>query len=412
MAAAIDRLSPDDLMSLDGDAGTVPMQVGGILWLEPGRLRSDDLRAQLERRLPAAPRLRQVVRRLPFGCGRPAWADDPAFDLDNHLETVRTADDGELVRLATGLLVQALPGGRPPWAARLALAPDGTVRAVVLVVHHVLADGLAALALLTALTDGPDPAGRPFPLPLPTRRHLVADNLGGRLAAVRRLPAALAEVVMALRMLRATGTVPQSSLNRPTGGGRGLVTVARELEAVRAAAHARGGSVNDAALAVVAGALRTVLVSRGEDPERFVISVPFAYHAAGTATGNASAVMPLPVRARGGIGPQHDRHERTRSGGDGVAGRMPGRADRPAHGGDRQPDPGVRRPLLRRAALAHRDGRCRLLARPGRGRGRPGRRARRPPAPLNPAASILPSRPEPTRETHGLAMTDAPVMPL
>lgn len=295
----VDRLSPDDLMSLHGDAGTVPMQVGGILWLEPGGLSPEQLLAHLAARVPAAPRLRQVIRWLPPGSGRPVWVDDPAFRLEDHVRPVTVRSDADVPGLATALLTEPLPGDRSPWAARLAVAPDGTVRAVVVVVHHVLADGLAAIALLAGLADGPQPAPRDFPRPLPPAAELVADNLRGRLAGVRRLPSAVLELGMALRLVASSGSVAPTSLNRPTGAARRFVTVTRDLAAVREAAHACGGSVNDAALAVVAGALRTVLVARGEDPSAFVISVPFAFHAPGTATGNASAVMPLRIPAGG-----------------------------------------------------------------------------------------------------------------
>jgi WS/DGAT/MGAT family acyltransferase len=295
----VDRLSADDLMSLHGDAGTVPMQVGGILWLEPGRVRPEELLAHLARRLPAAPRLRTVMHRVPRGCGRPVWVDDPGFRLDDHVASAPVGGDADVEALATAALTDPLPLDRPPWAGRLAVSGDGSVRAVILVVHHVLADGMAALGVLAALADGAEPEDDEFPRPLPSRADLVADNLRGRLAGVRRLPSALLELGMAVRLMAASGTVPPTSLNQPTGARRTLVTVTRDLSEVRAAAHDSGGSVNDAALAVIAGALRTVLVRRGEDPEGFVFSVPFAYHAPGTATGNASAVMPLRVPAVG-----------------------------------------------------------------------------------------------------------------
>ncbi len=196
MAAAIDRLSADDLMSLDGDHGTVPMQVGGVLWLDHGRLRPDELRAHLAARLPAAPRLRQVMRRVPPGCGRPVWVDDPGFDLDAHLAVRPAAGDTEVDDLAIALLTTPLPRDRPLWAATMAVAADGSVRAFVLVVHHVLADGLAALAVLAALADGSAPPPGVFPQPLPSRAALRADNIAGRLAGLRRLPVAAWELVM------------------------------------------------------------------------------------------------------------------------------------------------------------------------------------------------------------------------
>ena len=41
--------------------------------------------AAARRAVHAVPRLRQRLRRAPPGCGRPFWADDPAFDLRHHV---------------------------------------------------------------------------------------------------------------------------------------------------------------------------------------------------------------------------------------------------------------------------------------------------------------------------------------
>nr|WP_300150037.1 wax ester/triacylglycerol synthase domain-containing protein [Propionicimonas sp.] len=295
----IERLSGDDLMSLDGDHGTVPMQVGAILWFGPDAPGVDALVEHLAGRLPAVPRLRQVIRRTPLGCGRPIWVDDAGFRLAGHLSVAPVEDPQQVDRLALDLLAVRLPRNRPLWAGRIVTGPDGSVLALVLVVHHVLADGLAALALLGALADGADVPAPAFPRPVPSRRDLTMENLRGRVAGLRTLPMVARQLVMAVRLLVAGGAAPRTSLNRPTGTRRVVYSVSRELETVREAAHASGGTINDAALAVVSGAVRRLLAGRGEDVAELVISVPFAFHAPGGAEGNASAVMPLRLPATG-----------------------------------------------------------------------------------------------------------------
>lgn len=298
----IDRLSADDLMALAGDHGTVPMQVGGVLWFGADAPGVDGLTRHLSERLPAAPRLRQVFGPLPFGCGRPVWVDDPCFVLGEHLQAVEVSGSDQVDRVALDLLAARLPRDRPLWAARIVTGPDGAVLALVLVVHHVLADGLAALALLAMLADGPEPAARPFPAPAPTRRELARDNLRGRLAGLRHLPGVVVQLGMALRLLAAGGRAPHTALNRPTGTRRVLGTVSAGLEDVRRAAHSHGGTVNDAVLAAATGALGTLLGRRGEHPQELVVSVPFGYRSPGQITGNASAVMPLRLPVRGDLG--------------------------------------------------------------------------------------------------------------
>jgi len=300
--AGLDRLSADDLMSLAGDHGTVPMQVGGVLWFGVDAPGVAELTRHLSDRLPAAPRLRQVFGPLPFGCGRPVWTDDPGFALAEHLRAVAVSGPQDVEQVALDLLAARLPRDRPLWAGRIVTGPDGAVLALVLVLHHVVADGLAALALLASLADGPEPSDVGFPRPVATRRELAVDNLRGRLAALRGLPGVALQLAMAVRLLVAGGRAPRTSLNRPTGTRRALGTVHADLEEVRRAAHRHGGTVNDAALAVTTGALRTLLEGRGEQPADLVVSVPFAYRAPGQVTGNASAVMPLRLPASGDPG--------------------------------------------------------------------------------------------------------------
>lgn len=292
----IDRLSPDDLMSLAGDHGTVPMQVGGILWFGADAPRPEELERHLAAHLPTVPRLRQVIRRLPLGCGRPIWADDPGFRLPAHLAMI-AGEAADVHRIALDLLAAPLPQDRPLWAGRIVTGPDGGAVALILVVHHVLADGLAALAVLAALADGPERAVEERPTP--SKRELALDNLRGRLGAIRKLPDMAVQLVMAVRLLAGGGRAPQTSLNRRTGSRRRLGEATGDLRQIRQAAHHAGGTVNDAALAVVAGAVRRLLEQRGEDVAELVISVPFAFHAPGGAVGNASAVMPLRLPVTG-----------------------------------------------------------------------------------------------------------------
>ena len=91
------------------------------------------------------------------------------------------------------------------------------------------------------------------------------------------------------------------SLNVPVSGYHRLLLVRADLEGARAAAHARGGTINDLVLAAVAGGARRVLASRGELSPGLVLraSVAASVRAAADqqATGNRVGVMivPLPV---------------------------------------------------------------------------------------------------------------------
>ena len=63
---------------------------------------------------------------------------------------------------------------------------------MVLVMHHVLADGIGGLATLAQLVDGATaPVSVPFPQAPPSRSELFADAVAHRLTMVRSLPRAV-----------------------------------------------------------------------------------------------------------------------------------------------------------------------------------------------------------------------------
>jgi diacylglycerol O-acyltransferase / wax synthase len=143
--------------------------------------------------------------------------------------------------------------------------------------HHAIADGLAAVALIASLFDlqpgAPDPPAEAWtPQAPPPARALLVDSLRTRTAAVAstlRHPLRLGRGVgLALLdsalFLRQWSAAPRTSLNRPLGSARRIRVLHLDLEKLRTAAHAHGARVNDAVLAIVAGGLRQVLVSRGE----------------------------------------------------------------------------------------------------------------------------------------------------
>jgi diacylglycerol O-acyltransferase / wax synthase len=137
--------------------------------------------ADLDRRLHLAPRLRQVLVRPRRGLGPPAWADDTRFDIGRHVRarTVRPpGDEAALLALCAELNQPPLERSRPLW--ELWLLPglaDGNV-GVLFRLHHTVADGVAAMAMMGALLQAA-PGAAPPPGP-PWRRlcALIPMNAG------------------------------------------------------------------------------------------------------------------------------------------------------------------------------------------------------------------------------------------
>ncbi|MGO8959409.1 MAG: wax ester/triacylglycerol synthase domain-containing protein [Streptosporangiaceae bacterium] len=317
MAGSVDRASALDMMELATDFGPVPMQVGAVLVFEAGTgLDARAVRDVLAARTCGIPRLRQRLMRAPPGCGRPVWVDDTRFDVSQHIAEVSCSppgDEAALLQVAADLVSSPLPAGRPPWAATLVTGLADQAPALIVVFHHVLADGMGGLAVLASLVDGAVPgddgalcAGPvDFPRPAPSSRQLAADAAGSRLRAVRHLARAPAQLRDALSELRprATGRASRCSLNRPVGARRKFAVTRAELAQVRAAGRDCDGTVNDVVLAAVGDALTALLASRGERADRFVVSVPVSGRGQATAVqlGNQVGIIPVPLPTAGSL---------------------------------------------------------------------------------------------------------------
>jgi diacylglycerol O-acyltransferase / wax synthase len=312
----VDRASPADLMQLATDVGPAPMHVGAVLILGTGPGFSvAEAQRLLGERIRAIPRLRQRLRRAPPGCGRPFWADDPAFDLRRHVRQLPCPPPGDeraLLEVAAAVTGEPLPRSRALWSAAFVTGLAGGCTGLVIVMNHVLADGIGGLAVLARLVDespGPPP-GHPerarFPVPAPGARTLAADAWTGRArrlthpaSSVRTIRQGLAELGGA----RPPRRLPATSLNRPTGPQRRIDVIAADLAAVRDLGHAHGGTVNDVILAAIAGALRALLASRGEELDLVTVSVPVSARqvTTGGRLGNQVGVMPVALPVGGDL---------------------------------------------------------------------------------------------------------------
>ena len=145
------------------------------------------------------PPFRRRIVAVPLGLGHPVWVEDPDFDLARHVDRVVLDPPGDDRSLATAIGAfagTALPRDRPLWAIRVVEGLDGDRIAVVVKLHHAVADGSAAVALLRnvveAATVVPDPSPAPDPWTpeaLPGRGRLVAPRPPSTSAGPEGFPA-------------------------------------------------------------------------------------------------------------------------------------------------------------------------------------------------------------------------------
>jgi diacylglycerol O-acyltransferase len=250
------------------------------------------------------------------------WIDDPDFDIDAHVRhSSLPAPRGkhELQKFVAEMASSPLNPARPRWEFNLVDTARGN-SALVVRIHHAIADGIALLGVIHSLTDATANAPEHGSLEAVSedahddwrragRRRLLADasstrsrdvalasiRLGGHLwgqylglrndpASIRdyaRVAAAIAQEIGKLALL------PNDSPTRFKGKPGTVKRVAWSepiaLPDIKAVGKVLGCSVNDILLATVAGALRGYLVARGDPVSTVAIRamVPVNLRAAG-----------------------------------------------------------------------------------------------------------------------------------
>jgi len=170
------------------DTPRQPMVVT-ILLLLADSLDEERLQAILNQRLLSFARFRQ---RLVRQDGRHAWVEDPAFELNDHIEWRRRAeptDQRALEKLVGELASQPLDACRPLWRCVVVENLEGGC-AVVFRVHHCLADGIALLRVFLTLTDrSPNPAGSPVARAMTPEEWRSQAHLAAKTAKTLKPPA-------------------------------------------------------------------------------------------------------------------------------------------------------------------------------------------------------------------------------
>src|SRR6516165_12302420 len=109
------------------------------------------LKELLAKRIESIPRCTQLLRTQTF-----KWIDCSEFDLTHHVRRLAISgpgDDAELSRAIAHALERPLDLDRPPWECWVIEGLKGNRWAILMKIHHGLADGNSAAHLLTRLCD-------------------------------------------------------------------------------------------------------------------------------------------------------------------------------------------------------------------------------------------------------------------
>ncbi|TMK61285.1 MAG: wax ester/triacylglycerol synthase family O-acyltransferase [Actinobacteria bacterium] len=272
-----------------------------------------DIVPEFERVLAAYERASRVLLRFrqhvvvpPLPVAPPQWIIDPDFDISFHVRRSRLPEPGtirQLLDFAQPIYAAPFDTARPLWEAHLVegLTEGGARAALVLKTNHALSDGVGGMELARQLYDFERDADRgPLP-PLPVPEDVSPADLMRR--AVRRAPVTL--VGGAVRRVRGAAGAGARTVRHPgraVGDARRMLASARRmfgppptapspllrrrslgrrfewlefpLDRFRRAAKGAGGSVNDAYLAALCGALRRYHDALGVPIDALPLAMP------------------------------------------------------------------------------------------------------------------------------------------
>jgi diacylglycerol O-acyltransferase / wax synthase len=163
-----ERLSWGDALFLYLERAGMPLNIACVSTFE-GDITLSACRRFIASKLPLLPRYSQRVLAPPFNVGFPSWEDDPDFDIRRHIHevTLRQGTDEELKSIAGQIFSTVMDREHPLWDLTLVHGLKDDRFAVVIRVHHCLADGIAGVALVNVLLD-------PSPKPRPTKKKKLA----------------------------------------------------------------------------------------------------------------------------------------------------------------------------------------------------------------------------------------------
>ncbi|HWG08216.1 MAG TPA: wax ester/triacylglycerol synthase domain-containing protein [Solirubrobacteraceae bacterium] len=275
-------LGPEDRAILGLECRTIAGHTCKLIRLAPGErgeLGLAELRERIAERIALAPAL---MRRLGGGAHEPAWVDDDDFDLAEHVVAApveRAVTRPELRALVARLFEQRLDRSRPLWQIDLAPLRDGGT-ALIWRIHHALADGTASVRYARALLW--DESVESSMSSAQAHAAHAADE------ARRR-----AHLAGFLRREYARGEC-RSPFDGKIGTRREVAFAVTPLSALHEAAKLLDdATVNDAVLAIVAGAVGRWVRRRHGELGTIRLRVPVSLHHEGDAAANRDSFFSI-----------------------------------------------------------------------------------------------------------------------
>jgi diacylglycerol O-acyltransferase len=315
----MEHLSTLDAVFLEAEDSDshVSLAIGGLSILEGPIPDFDSLAEAIAERLLAVPRFRQVLHTHLFDLQSPEWVDDPDIDLGHHVHLAalpHPGDDSALFRFAADIMERRLDRERPLWECWIIEGLSDDQWAILMKIHHCIADGIATMHMFSGLSDNGE--GETFATEIRAAKAPKRATFGVPKLSLNPLNWASGAWQMATQATGAATLALGGAIEvvggvlSPAAGSSltGQVTTMRRYSAAQVSLddvtkikNAFDVTLNDVALAAITDSYRAALVRRGQEPRwnslRTLVPVSIrATDAVGIADNRVSVMLPfLPV---------------------------------------------------------------------------------------------------------------------
>ena len=333
------RLSGQDAYFLYQETPSALMHTLKILVCHPPAPNdlAQDFHTLVARSMGVLPLFQYRVIPVPFGLHHPVIVNDGGFDFDMHVQRIAVPAPGgqeQLDQVIGEIAAGALDRSRPLWEIWLVEGLEGGRIAFINKMHHLLADGVASANYLARVLYHDPAEVATLEIPHFTREEepsatrLVVDALRDLMRDFAYFPALLRDSARRRRLIEARNRsasvvpaapyskeIPKLRFNRALSNLRNYASAQFALADFKRIRERFGGTVNDVALGMIAGAMRRYLLAHDDLPTQpLVCAIPVSadQEAAATRTsGNNLAYFH--VRLRTDIADVRERYEATRA---------------------------------------------------------------------------------------------------
>ncbi len=263
-----------------------------------GPVRFKAILEQVEKRLGGSPFFRQRLVEVPLNLDYPYWINDPDFDLEFHVRHIALPQPGDWRQFciqASRLHSRPLDMSRPVWEMyvieglnKVDFLPPGSF-AIMLKVHHVAMDGVAAAEMTMGLHDlepypvaerrqvrwRPESEPRPAELLARAMRNNTRRSFGTGRTLLHKLRQGIEDTVRGNQPDEwPEEPVPHTRFNQDISPNRVWDAAIFNLDDFKTIKNAvPGATINDVVLTVCGGAMCRYLAEKNEVPESSLTSL-------------------------------------------------------------------------------------------------------------------------------------------